>query len=248
MTEEDLNQTVKPLPVYNGIIKPRWDDLGRDTGISGFGNCAREGDVHQFFRKPLLAIEFDKDDTNTFTPSLELISTDNRPTGIIRYYLKVRVRNIGDAIATRCRAKLNVIRSKPSTRHPSDTKLLCWDSEPSRFVDIGADDDELLQIVFTDSDFKGKHATGGIDMYALASTIESLYPKGNFIRAQDAFGIGEFDIRIVVRDEGGNYAKAAYKLNIKEPDTPFTLELVSYDSSLNLVSRIRSKFKRHKKQ
>ena len=69
--------------------------------------------------------------------------------------------------------QIKCYKEQPSTRHPSDTKLLCWDSEPSRFVDIGADDDELLQIVFTDSDFKGKHATGGIDMYALASTIES---------------------------------------------------------------------------
>jgi hypothetical protein len=48
----------------------------------------------------------------------------------------------------------------------------------------------------------------------LASTVESLDDEEKFIRAQDAFGLGNFKIEINMRDGGGVFANAVYKLHI----------------------------------
>jgi len=128
---------------------------------------------------------------------------------------------------------------KKSDRHPSDNKFLCWDSEPNRFIDIGSGDDELLNVVFTDSNFETNHERGGLDIYALVSTLESLYTESKFMRAQDAFGLGDFRIEISVREQGGNYCNARFMLHVDKPDKPFSLTLNSYSSSRNLANSIR---------
>jgi hypothetical protein len=205
--------------------------VGSNSRTVDFHRSVDKRDTYQFFRKPELLIEFDTDDPS-FRPSLELIGEAGKTTGITRHYLKVKVSNHGDVMASRCRAKLKVI-GKSSSRSPSDAKFLCWDMEPNRFIDIGAHDDELLHVVFTQSNFESNHKNGELDIYALTSTVESLHDEAKFIRAQDALGLGYFKIEINVRDGGGVYANNVYELGVDKLDKPFSLKLVSHNNSLN---------------
>jgi hypothetical protein len=193
---ENLNRAVFGKPVYYGFVQRSWRELARDRRSSNCSVSVAEGSIHPFFRKPELNIEFDNEHPNTFTPSLQLIGQDG-PTGITRFFLKVRVNNVGHGLAKRCRAKLYITSAQ--TRHPSDDKNLCWDSIPDRFIDIGAHDDELLNVMFTDSNFEARYEATAVDIFALASTLQSLHPEANFIPAQDGFGLADFRIRIRVR-------------------------------------------------
>jgi hypothetical protein len=52
-------------------------------------------DIHPFFRKPDLSIEFDGNVPNSYTPNLQIVNPDGSRTGITRHFLKVRVKNTG---------------------------------------------------------------------------------------------------------------------------------------------------------
>ena len=133
-----------------------------------------------FFRKPELSIEYNPLDKNNFAPTLELVNKDGISSGIKRKYLKILVKNTGSAIAVKCKGELHVLRTLDNTekRHPSDIKKLCWDGQETKYMDLGKKGDkELLHIIFADSNFEEKHHNGGLDIYALASTKESLYPS-----------------------------------------------------------------------
>ena len=74
-------------------------------------------------------------------------------------------------------------------------------------MNIGKKNDkEFLNIAFADSYFEQNHLKGGLDIYALASTKESLSTM-QFIRAQDAFGIGDFEIEIDISGEDVSFCK-----------------------------------------
>ena len=100
--------------------------------MDGIDNCHyfSFNEHKDFFRKPKLSIEYNSSEPNDFTPILELVSPDGTGTGIKRRYLKVLIRNIGNATAVKCKAELKVlqINNKIQNRHPSDTKILCWET------------------------------------------------------------------------------------------------------------------------
>lgn len=150
-------------------------------------------------------------DDNNFTPILDLVNRDGIPTGIKRKYVKVRIKNTGGASAIKCKAELRVLRTvgnNTEQRHPSDTKILCWDSEQIKYMNIGKKpDNELLHIAFADSNFEQLHLAGDLDIYALSSTKESLYPTAPFRRAQDAFGIGDFEVDLNVTGDDASTKK-----------------------------------------
>jgi hypothetical protein len=157
-----------------------------------------------FFRKPELSIEYNPLDPNNFAPILEVVNTNGISSGIKRKHLKILVRNIGNATAVKCKGELSVLRTIGNTeqRHPSDIKKLCWDDEETKYMNIGKKGDkEFLHIAFADSNFEQKHLAGGLDIYALASTKESLHPTVPITMAQDAFGIGDFEVELNVIGE-----------------------------------------------
>lgn len=159
---------------------------------------------NDFFRKPELSIEYNPLDPNNFTPILELVNSNGISTGIKRKYLKVLVKNTGDATAVKCKAELKILQTndKAEQRHPSDTKTLCWDGEITKYMNIGKKKDkEFLHIVFADSNFEQKHLAGDLDIYAVASTKESLHTISS-TRAQDGFGIGDFETELNIIGDG----------------------------------------------
>jgi hypothetical protein len=140
--------------------------------------------------------------------------------------LKVRVKNNGGIIARNCRAKLKVIKNITSSRCPSDNKNLAWDTTENRYLEIAKDDDEFLHVGFSDSNFEAICKADKIDIYAMASTVESHYGAERFIRVQDAFGTGRFEIEILVRSEEGTYARAKYNLEVGENYTCLILHSI----------------------
>jgi hypothetical protein len=86
---QDLNEAVERTPVYYGFKHGRHNRRNSMVGRVDFHRSVNERNIHQFFRKPELLIEFDESDSS-LRPSLELIGEDGKTTGITRYYLKVK--------------------------------------------------------------------------------------------------------------------------------------------------------------
>jgi hypothetical protein len=188
-------------------------------------------EYNNFFRKPKLSIEYNQLDPNNFAPILELVYPDGKPTGIKRKYLKVVVKNTGSATAIKCKGELHIL-DNIDKRHPSDIKKLCWDGQETRYMDLGKNGDkEFLHIIFADSNFEGKHRNGGLDIYALASTKESLYPSAPIINAQDAFGIGDFEAELNIIGYGFSL-KQRVVLHVNR-----NYELLNIDIIPNAVSK-----------
>jgi Patatin-like phospholipase len=223
------------LPViYGCTIGKRIVD--GDYCTDNFNWSFRQRDVHPFFRRPDLSIDFIGIDANSYAPRLELINPDGSRTGKTRQYLKVRVKNIGGVIARNCRAKLRVTRNISMRSWPSDSKMLAWDTTNSRYIDIAKDDDEFLHVVFADSDFSNNRFVHHNNLYAMASTVQSIYSKERFLRAQDSFSNGECEIEILVRSEEGAYARAKYQLNVGDEYSSLNLRLLSHKQSITAKS------------
>lgn len=238
-----------PRVIY-GVSTRRRRNMASDRRICDIDRSFHQRDVYPFFRRPDLSIEFDENDPNSFTPKLQLIGESGEPSGITRQYVKVRVKNSGGIIARNCRAKLKVVRNITSSLCPSDYKLLAWDTTETRYLDIARNDDEFLHVVFADSSFESIRQIQKTELHAMASTLSSFY-DGKFIRAQDAFGSGEFEIEIHVLSEEGCWARAVYQLKVGDVYTSLKLDLVSHKQSRTvkrfvsrLVSPISNQLKR----
>lgn len=177
------NYGKNPKVIY-GIVITRPRNMASDRSTCDFDHTTHQRMVYPFFRKPDLSIEFDENDPNSFTPQLQLVSETGEPSGVTRQYVKVRVKNTGGIIARNCRAKLKVVRNIANSSSPSDNKNLAWDNTESRYLDIARDDDEFLHVCFLDSNLERiRVANNNIDIYAVTSTVESLYGEQSFIRA-----------------------------------------------------------------
>jgi hypothetical protein len=154
----------------------------RGSWFWNLSSCGCKDISYPFFIKPKLSINYDRSDPNNYAPTLELIGPEGRPSGIIRKFIKVKVTNHGRAIAHSCRGELRVI-SGPS-RHPTDTKRLCWDNENNQSINIGVNRYEFLHIVFADSNFPAMYqgivpgilASPGSYIPPLPSCLPILYP------------------------------------------------------------------------
>lgn len=176
---------------------------------------------------PKLSIEYDeKGHPNTYSPELQLVAPDGRPV-CVQKYLRVCIRNTG-GVARRCKAELGIIKEETAFRTPSDEpKPLTWGG-PSLEKDIGGGDGtELLHIVFSDSRLsEAPVMTNDKNIFALVSTMDSLYPRAPFIRAQDGFGEGDFKVRLTVISEGGAAAKQVLKVHVERDFRKLSMQLV----------------------
>jgi hypothetical protein len=149
------------------------------------------------------------------------------PSGITRKSLKVKVANQGGAIAHQCRGEFQVISGE--SRHPSDIKTLCWDNENSRSIDIGINRSEFLNIVFADSNFPTMYHGIVPNIFALSSTHESLYRRIKYTLAQDAFGIGDFVIKLTVASDEGIIDTKRLTLHVDKDNTQLNIDINSQE-------------------
>ena len=169
-----------------------------------------------FFSKAKLSIEHDENQPHTFSPELGLVTQDGNIL-CTQKYLRIFVKNKGRSIAHRCKAELQLVNEDTPYRKPStDLKPLTW-SGPSLEKDIGAKNGkELLHVVFSDSRLsKLPENPEDINIYALASTMESLYNPARMWRAQDGFGAGDFNIEITITSEEGQVAKSNFRIVVE---------------------------------
>jgi hypothetical protein len=181
-----------------------------------------------FFLKPRLSIEYDEKQSSTFVPELGLVDQNGKQV-CTQKYLRLLVKNEGRGIAHRCKAELQVIKEDTPFRAPSaEPKPLIW-SGPSLEKDIGArHGKELLHAVFSDSRLSSiPDNTEDKNIYALVSTMESLYPKAPFIRAQDGFGEGNFKAEITITSEEGPFVKSTFRIHVEKDFHKLRMEKLS---------------------
>lgn len=169
-----------------------------------------------FFSKPKLSIEYDENQPHAFSPELGLVTHDGNRF-CTQKYLRVLVKNKGRSVARRCKAELQIINEDTPYRKPSsEPKPLTW-SGPSLEKDIGAKNGkELLLVVFSDSRLSElPENREDRNLYALISTMESLYPQAPIIRAQDGFGEGDFCVEITVTSEEGQAVKSKFRIVVE---------------------------------
>jgi hypothetical protein len=83
------------------------------------------------------------------------VQETSETTGIKRRYLKVKIKNTGNAIANSCSAKLTFIETD-STIHRKpvfEDRILVWDNK-KQYRKIGIDDYALLYIAFSQDTFQ----------------------------------------------------------------------------------------------
>lgn len=133
--------------------------------------------LSRFFIKPKLKIE-----AEVVSNQLDVIKV-----GITRKWLKIRITNGGGAIATNCRADLDVTHVE-GLRHPSDSKRLTWD-DGSEENNIRRKDPkgEILKVTFRDSNFPLDY------IHAMTCTKEA--EEAPSFRAQDGFEFGDYNVK-----------------------------------------------------
>jgi hypothetical protein len=155
--------------------------------------------LSHFFIKPKLQIG-----TEIISPQLAT-DIDGGLGRVTRKWLKIRVVNIGGAIATNCRADLDVT-PVVGLKHPRDSKRLIWD-DGSEEKNIRRKDPkgEILRVAFYDSFPIGY-------VYAMSCTKEAEISPS--YRAQDGFESGDFEMIINISTEDGRASiKKTFRLH-----------------------------------
>jgi len=173
-----------------------------------FDNYYKSVNSQTLFFRPKLCIEFDENDTNTFSPAF------NNNTK----YLKVRIRNYGRSTAHNCKGKVRVIpNGVDSMNYPStEVKKLVWGSTPDltdlrESTDIQKRDEEMLHVVFAFRSFPLVYTINTPTRYASFSIKERL--EKIELRVNDSFTSGDFDIEISVFSDETN-TKRCFRIHI----------------------------------
>ena len=180
-------ERIRDIPVVCG-------DGNRNIGAYNISSSRNQRNLRQFFIRPDLFIEI-RNEQATFRPELQIVDTN-----ILRQYLNVRIVNRGKGVAKNCSAKLRITRWTENARHPStNSKLLRWNDGSTTKTIYPRCEEEVLNIVFADSDLQARAVEDHLDICAYVATNYALTNRQS--RNQDGFGDGDFDAELSVRSE-----------------------------------------------
>lgn len=119
------------------------------------------------------------------------------------------MKNDGGGIAKECKAKLSFLKSTSEGIGPTqELKVLQWTRENTDELDIGAHDEEFLNIVFSmDQIDIGSYGR------AYVSTSRSLNGPGR-PRKEDAFSVGKHDIKIEIKSVSREKTEAVLSISV----------------------------------
>ena len=201
------------------IVCGNGNRAGRTHNIS---NSHNQRDLRKFFIRPDLFIEIRNEQT-TFRPELQIVGTN-----ILRQYLNVRIVNRGKGVATNCSAKLRITGWTENTKPPStDSKTLRWNDTSTTKTIYPRGEEEILNVVFADSDLQARAQEDHLDIFSYVATNEALTDRQN--RNQDGFGEGDFDAEISVRSEEGGYCFANMFIRIERNHRNIRMNLSHWD-------------------
>lgn len=182
-------------------------------------------DNPSFFR-PKLRLEFDGHRRqNDYAPSSIIHDHTQR-------YLRIYVENKGHRSVHNCQAEISVIIPDGANEmlFPSDEwKRLAWGRFPQSNDltdkrDIRGHGKELLHIVFSDSRFESiqmsseaeKRLAGISSIDTFHSLSSALLPEGQtYLKPQDGFTIGEFDLELSITSDEGPYIQAMLTIQVE---------------------------------
>ena len=194
MSNTSLNKTtfIAGYIVRASRSKSNFNSNGnRNCRIRNFSSVNGKRDLFQFFFKPRLKIEFDKNTPAIYKPELEIFNEKLEHRGK-RRWLKINVKNDGKATALNCRAKLIFIEGDSPIR-PHDTKRLIWEELLPSMTILPKDEGELCHIAFSDTDFQNSPNA------AMISTEQS--ENNPTFSAQYGVAKGKYKIRITVKQK-----------------------------------------------
>jgi hypothetical protein len=165
---------------------------------------------------PKLKIVYDEENPHQYCP----IQSDTRIEDfgtVQRKYLRIEVENNGGEVARDCNAKLIVIEKSSDLSPTTELKYLQWTKENEISMDIRAQGEEFLNVVFS----MNKDISGG----AYVATTHSLNGP-SFPREKDRFGVGEYAFKVEVNSESGQKTDAVFKLKVTENWEELTMKMI----------------------
>ena len=179
------------------------------------------------FEKPKLLIEHNKEE-RIYSPELSQTSPDGTKNNIRP--LKVLIRNTG-GIARNCRAELRVTNWDKKTISPTEApKFLTWCNQlsniPSIQKDIARNRDEFLHVVISDSRLENLPDRKD-EIFAFVSTIDSIYSGSSGYPGEYGFGMGDFEIELIVTSENDAFKKSKFLLHVDKDFRKLSMEKIS---------------------
>jgi len=165
---------------------------------------------------PQLHVVYDQEKPDQYCP----IQSDTRIEGfetVQRKYLRIEVENNGGKVARNCNAKLIVTEKSSDLSPTTELKLLQWTKEDVTSMNIAAQGEEFLNVVFS----MDKSVVGG----AYVATSQSLNGP-SFPREVDRFAVGQYSFKVEIIPESGQKTDAVFILNVTENWEELTMEMV----------------------
>lgn len=172
--------------------------------------------------KPKLSIEHSGE--SVYSEKLSPTTPDGTKICTINY-LKVFVKNTG-GMARGCIAELRVTNwDKKSISPTGKPKFLTWCNQPSNNIsiqkDIARNRDELLHVVLSDSRLENLPDRKD-EIFAFVSTVDSIYPITSPYLGEYGFGMGDFEIEIIVTSDNDAIVKSKFLLHV---DKDFSISI-----------------------
>ncbi len=173
--------------------------------------------------QPNLSIFFDpSNNPDYFTPILDFTSPEGQSLNVTRRFLRVVIRNDGEATAELCKATIRIIQRPSScTSLSGEPKPLRWETG-NVYQDIHPlGGEEPLHVAFSDRrvpigpipNLRCSEQAGDASLYAWLSTpdgIQNIY----ILRNQDGLCLGDFEVEISVRPKRGHLTSGLFRIHV----------------------------------
>lgn len=183
--------------------------------------------------RPVLSVVYDpRVSPDTYNPEesihFRLLDVQRTEYVVERKCLKIAIENQGGGVAEKCKATLRLLTYNPSgTRHPSgEPKSLLWDTDQVT-QDIGINDNAILYVILSES--RNRVLSRQENYHALVATPQMVKVKDSpySIRAQDAMGVGDFYVEIVIIPKSGDFVKCVFCVHVRDDWHQLSMERIS---------------------